>query len=470
MRILWHPSEIQKVLDLDLQPENSITGVTFDSRNVQKGNLFIAFKGPIKDGYDFVNDAFAAGAAHALVERPHPHPHALLVKDSFKALETLAQQARKRSTGRILGITGSFGKTTAKECAAHILGSLYPITATQRSFNNHWGVPLSVASLNQDDAFGIFEMGMNHAGELANLTQYVKPHVALITTIAGAHVGNFDSLHDIAQAKSEIFLGMSPKESAVLPHDNPYYPFLCDQAQKYDLTIISFGENPLSTLRLVEFKHIEEGLSVTFKCEGKTYTYTLHAYGEHLIQTTLGVMAALYALGVELETSCQLMASFHLLPGRGQLITLPWENGFVTLMDESYNAGPESMAYALQAFARLPQKDGKKWVALGDMLELGSLSEKAHQALLPSVMSDAISGAFLYGPEMKALYNMLPAAHNYGHFDTFEDLSQNLISHLKPGDSVLVKGSRGRRAFEGRMAQVIDYLKEYSQKQTPLSP
>jgi UDP-N-acetylmuramoyl-tripeptide--D-alanyl-D-alanine ligase len=467
--ILWHPQELKSILDLPQMPSHGVTGVSFDSRAIQPGDLFVAFKGPLKDAYDFVEEAFRKGAVHALVERPHKDPRTLLVPDSFQALEALAYGSRKRSQGRILAITGSFGKTTAKECAAHILKAFGSVTATERSFNNHWGVPLSMAKLRSQDAFGVFELGMNHAQELSHLTHYVRPHVALITTVAGAHQAHFKSIEDIARAKSEIFLSMEEGSIGVLPRDNPYYEILVQAAQKQGLKIITFGTHPEADCHLESYYMTDQGTAVTFTMMGGQYSYHLKAYGEHLVQTTLGVMASLSALGVNLERGCQKVSEFSLLPGRGQSFTLPWQESIITIVDESYNAGPESMTFALKAFGSMALIKGKKWAVLGDMLELGDQSQEAHKALAVPLVEAGIDGAFLFGPAMKHLQEALPAPIQCGHYTSLESLYDALCAQLGPEDGVLIKGSRGQRAFEGRMSIIIDFLKGNVPPSTSLS-
>lgn len=460
MKILWEPAELQALLGLAHKPAEAMGGVTFDSRAVKPRDLFIAFKGPVKDGYDFIPQALSRGAVCCLVERPYPDSRALLVKNGVESLQALAYASRARSQAKILGITGSFGKTTAKECAAHLLRACGSTQATEKSYNNHWGVPLSVANLCQGDSFGVFELGMNHGGELAALTQYVRPHVALMTTVGGAHQGNFSSLEAIVDAKCEIFQGMSAGGKVVLPHDHPYFVRMQQHAFDRGLSVITFGKSSQADVRVVSTNPRPGGLWVTFSIQGHIYTYALNAYGHHLVETTLGVMASLYALGVEFEKVLPLMDSFELLPGRGQIRSLALNGkGNIIVVDESYNAGPDSMREALKTFGCMPlEKKGRRWAVLGDMLELGEESRQAHQQLAPVILETGLQGVFLFGPAMKELYDVLPTSLAYGHYDDLLSLSYDLKKNLEPGDSVFVKGSRGQRDFQGRMALVIDYL------------
>ena len=461
MKILWTPKEFQTLFP-GISCPPPLTGVTFDSRDVQPGYLFIGFKGPVQDGYDFVDEALHKGAAFCLVERPHPHPHTGVVQNGVESLNLLATSARTRTQATLLGITGSYGKTTAKECAFHLLKQMGPTTATQKSFNNHWGVPLTMANIFEHDRFGVIEMGMNHEGELAALTSYVRPHVSLITTIGNAHLGNFKNIDAIAKAKCEIFQSMTPGSVAVLPADNPYFDQLKSYAQKYDLRSLSFGKSAHADVRLVGLTPQEKGMTVTFALQDTILSYTLNAHGDHMAETTLGVMAALHGMGLEVSSLLPFMESFYPLKGRGYIHTLPWQSSFITIMDESYNAGPASMEAAIKAFSRMPlTKNARRWVVLGDMLELGHGAKKAHEDLLYSLLEANISGTFLHGTFMNHLNDILPASLKRGHFKDLTHLTQALCDHLQAEDAVLIKGSRGQRAFEGHLAQVIQLLHDY---------
>src|SRR5579871_1406008 len=365
----------------------SAVGVSIDSRSLKPGELFVALRGPRHDGHDFVTSAFARGAAAAMVDRdlvadPRPGP-LLRVGDTLAGLGALAAAARARSRARIVGVTGSVGKTGTKEALRLALASEAPAFAAAGSLNNHWGVPLSLARLPPDAAFGVFELGMNHAGEIAGLTRLVRPHIALITTVEPAHLGYFDSVAAIADAKAEIFLGLEPQGAAVLNHDNPFFERLAAAARAAGAgSIISFGANPAATVRLAGCTLEPEGSAVEAVLGDKRLRFRLNLPGRHWVMNALGVLGVCVALGCDLERAATALAALEPLPGRGRRHRLPWRGGRLRLIDESYNASPAAMAAAIAVLGAATLEPGGRRVAvLGDMLELGDGAAEFHRAL-----------------------------------------------------------------------------------------
>ncbi|MDE3177140.1 MAG: UDP-N-acetylmuramoyl-tripeptide--D-alanyl-D-alanine ligase, partial [Pseudomonadota bacterium] len=341
-RPLWTPQELTQTLGApSVALRQPATGVSIDTRTLQHGDLFVAIKGDTHDGHDHVARAFAAGASAALVSRAQDvaGPQ-FLVDDALRGLERLGGAARARSPARILAITGSVGKTSAKEMARTALSALAPTHASAASFNNHWGVPLTLARLPAEAEYGVFEIGMNHAGEITPLVGLVRPHVALVTTIGPVHLEHFGSLERIADAKAEIFSGIEPGGAAVLNRDAPQFARLVEAARS---RVLSFGSSPGGEARLLSC----EGSRVAAEIGGERIDFTLGAPGRHMAENAVGVLLALHALGAPLRACAEALAAFAPAKGRGERFTLATPLGPLTLIDESYNANPISMRAAL---------------------------------------------------------------------------------------------------------------------------
>ncbi len=443
----------------------SAVGVSIDSRSLKPGELFVALRGPRHDGHDFVTSAFARGAAAAMVDRdlvadPRPGP-LLRVGDTLAGLGALAAAARARSRARIVGVTGSVGKTGTKEALRLALASEAPAFAAAGSLNNHWGVPLSLARLPPDAAFGVFELGMNHAGEIAGLTRLVRPHIALITTVEPAHLGYFDSVAAIADAKAEIFLGLEPQGAAVLNHDNPFFERLAAAARAAGAgSIISFGANPAATVRLAGCTLEPEGSAVEAVLGDKRLRFRLNLPGRHWVMNALGVLGVCVALGCDLERAATALAALEPLPGRGRRHRLPWRGGRLGLIDESYNASPAAMAAAIAVLGAATLEPGGRRVAvLGDMLELGDGAAEFHRALAEPLRAARVDRVFLVGEAMAALFEALPPEQRGGLWPSVEAAIPELSRFLHPGDVVTVKGSYGVR-----MRRIVEQLLAESAK------
>jgi len=437
----------------------SATGVSIDSRTVAPGDLFVALAGPSFDAHDFVGDALRKGAVAALVARiPAGLPEGaplVIVGDTLAALTDLGRSARKRSAARVIGVTGSVGKTGTKEALRRALERQGRTVASAASFNNQWGVPLSLARMPRETQFGVFEIGMNHPGEIAALTRQVQPDIAVITTISAAHLGFFPSVEAIADAKAEIFQGMSPKGAAVLNRDNPHFDRLAAAARAAGLSrVLSFGEHAEASVRLIDCHLYSTASAVTAVVMGEIVDYCLSLPGRHWVINSLAVMAAVKAAGGDISAAAMAMGSLEPLDGRGRRHRIVVTGGEADLIDESYNANPDSMRAALSVLSTTePRPGGRRIAVLGDMLELGADASALHAALAGPVQSSGVDLVFTVGREMENLDRALPAKRRGGHAATSAELVPALTGALRPGDVVMVKGSLG-----SRMADIVKPL------------
>jgi UDP-N-acetylmuramoyl-tripeptide--D-alanyl-D-alanine ligase len=429
-------------------------GVSIDSRTVAAGDLFVALAGPKFDGHDFVAGALARGGAAAVVAKQPPKVEAdaklLLVADTQAALEALGRAARARAQGQIIAITGSVGKTGTKEALKTVLARQARAFASSGSLNNHWGVPLSLSRMPADSDYGIFELGMNHPGEIDALTRMVRPHVAVITTIEPAHLGFFSSVEAIADAKAEIFRGVERGGAAILNRDNPHYARLAKAAQDCGIArIIGFGTQSEAAVRLVRYELRDSGSTVTAAVMGEVIDYTIGIAGKHWIMNSLAVLAAVRAAGGDAKAAAAAMASLAPLAGRGERHRVAIAGGSFTLLDESYNASPASMRAAFAVLGSTqPEAGGRRIAVLGDMLELGAESPRLHASLAQSLVEAGTDLVFTLGDEMRALDDALPGARRGGHADSVGALSSLLGERLRTGDVVTVKGSHGSKLYE----------------------
>jgi UDP-N-acetylmuramoyl-tripeptide--D-alanyl-D-alanine ligase len=434
-------------------------GVSIDSRSVKPGELFVALQGPSFDGHDFVAAALGRGAAAALVHRSPPGIAAdaplLMVGDTLAGLIGLGVAARARSRARVVGVTGSVGKTGTKEALRLALSTQGETYANEGSLNNHWGVPLSLARLPSDVPLGVFELGMNHAGELGPLSRMVQPDVAVITTIEAAHLEFFDSLEAIADAKAEIFEGMSAAGTAVLNQDNAQFERLAGQARRQGVVrILGFGEHPAAAVRLLDCRLEAMSSEVSAEVLGRQIDYRLGAPGRHWVQNSLAVLAAVAALELDTGLAAGALATLAPPKGRGQRRQISVPGGTIELIDESYNASPAAMraAFAVLAKAR-PGPRGRRIAVLGDMRELGETAAELHAALAPAIAEAGIDLVLTCGPLMRALHDALPRARRGVHAADSQALIPAMLATLRPGDVVLVKGSLGTR-----MAPIVEAL------------
>jgi len=456
---LWTAAEVIAATGGSGRGDWSANGVSIDSRTLAAGDLFVALAGPSFDGHDFVAEALKRGAAGALVSRKPQGLAAdaplILVPDTLEALTKLGRAGRARSKACIIAVTGSVGKTGTKEALRRALERQGPTVASAASFNNQWGVPLSLARMPSDVAFGVFEIGMNHPGEIAALTRLVEPDIAVITTISPAHLGFFPSVEAIADAKAEIFQGMARDGAAVLNRDNPQFERLAAAARACGVTrILGFGEHAEAAVRLVDCHLYSTASAVTALVVDEIVDYCLSLAGRHWVNNSLAVMAAVKAAGADISVAAAVMGSLEALDGRGRRHRIAVKGGEAELVDESYNANPDSMRAALAVLHGIsPRPGGRRIAVLGDMLELGATASKLHAELAQPVLAAEVDLVFTVGTEMEHLDRALPAVRRGAHAATSVELVPALMAALRPGDVVMVKGSLG-----SRMADIVKPL------------
>ncbi|RIX32712.1 UDP-N-acetylmuramoyl-tripeptide--D-alanyl-D-alanine ligase [Sphingomonas edaphi] len=440
--MLWTSEEIVAATGGSVAGGNfAASGVTFDSREVEDGWLFVAMPGTVADGHDFVARAFAAGAVGALVNRPVDGPH-VLVDDVAEALTKLAIAARQRMTGTVIGVTGSVGKTSTKEALFAALDRYSPGTVHRsvKSYNNHTGVPLSLSRMPRSSEFAVLEMGMNHAGEIASLTRLVRPHVALITTIASAHIEHLGSMEAIADAKAEIFEGLEPEGVAIVPEDTPYRDRLVKAARRHAERIVTFGGGEADVTAIHAVKSDNGGSLVTARLLESELTYTIAQRGDHWVTNSLAVLAAVEAVGADLAVAGLALADMGGLKGRGERHRLPAHGGQYLLIDESYNANPASMAATLKSLGE--ERDAVRRIAvLGPMRELGDKADELHAALAPAVVAADVDQLILVGADMRPLEDALDGDVIVDRAEDADEAAALLAKIVEPGDAVLVKAS-----------------------------
>ncbi len=464
MTVLWTAEDIVAATGGELQGATfGVYNISIDTRTLAPGALFVALKGERFDGHNYLTQAVQAGAVGALVSYiPENIPSGLpliKVQDTQKALVALAKAARIRSDAKIIGITGSVGKTSAKEMLKLAL-ELYGITyATSGNYNNHIGLPLMLANMPPATEFGIFEMGMNHAGEIDYLTNIAQPDVALITAISAAHLEFFDSVASIARAKAEIFNGLQAGGVAVLPADSEYFSLLseifankCNKCRK-----LSFGSQANSDIQLIDYAVYHNGTMLTYRYDDYQSSFKLLTIGKHWPNVALSVLAVVVALELPIQRAEQALSKYKEQPGRGEILTIPWGDGHITVIDDSYNASPVSMLAAIEKLGFMPQ--GRKIAVLGEMLELGKDSDRFHADLAQPLITSKIAKVIMLGENMRALADVLDNKLEYIYYDIAENANIDWHKTIASGDVILFKGSHGSGVYK-----LVQRLKQYSQQ------
>ena len=434
--------------DTEGTPELPVTGFSIDTRSLAPGEVFVALK-DARDGHEFVPAAFKAGASAALVSRGYvrgePDTELLRVDDPLRALEAIGRAARARGNARIVAVTGSVGKTGTKEMLRLCLGLAGPTHAAEKSYNNHWGVPLTLASMPADCDYAVFEIGMNHPDEIRPLVKMVRPHVAIVTIIAAAHLGFFRNLDEIAKAKAEIFEGLEPGGAAVLNRDDARFKLLDKMAHAAGIEhVYGFGENARSTFKLTKCELHADHSDIAARIGGHDMIARIGAPGRHMVQNVLAVLGAAQLVGADLDKVAIALNDLSAERGRGKRHVLRHPGGPITLIDESYNANPASMGAAMALLNATPVTgEGRRIAVLGDMLELGDHSAKLHAALADLIVGTGTQTVFLGGPEMRALAEALPEDIKTEYRAGVEELKPVLLAALKPGDVVMIKSSKG---------------------------
>jgi UDP-N-acetylmuramoyl-tripeptide--D-alanyl-D-alanine ligase len=453
MTALWSQAELSAAFGAapSAAPNTAVNGVSIDSRTLEAGDLFFAIRGDAHDGHDHVARAFEAGASAAIVSRERAQELAALgpvfaVEDTLEAMARLGVAARARSEAKIAGVTGSVGKTTAKEMLRAMLTACGPTHASAASYNNHWGVPLTLARMPANARFGVFEMGMNHAGEIALLTRMARPHVALVTTIAPVHIEHLGSIEAIADAKAEIFLGLEPHGTAVLNRDAPQFERLEKAASTRGARVRSFGCGADCDAQLVEVESTDGGSRVRARVLAHELAFELGAPGVHMAQDALGALLTAEALGADLEPCAAALRRFSPQKGRGERFSVPTPDGPATIIDESYNANPASMRAALALLAAAkPGPKGRRIAVIGDMLELGPKAAAMHAELAADLSANKVDLLFGAGPLTRALYEAAPASMRGAWTERSSELTDEVARTLRGGDIAMVKGSNGSR-------------------------
>jgi UDP-N-acetylmuramoyl-tripeptide--D-alanyl-D-alanine ligase len=441
----------------------AVSGISIDSRTVSRGEAFFAISDR-RDGHDFVVPAIEAGASLAVVAADRQTQFTkdaplLVVPDVLAALRALAAAARSRTNAKVIGVTGSVGKTGTKEALRLALSKDGETHASLASYNNHWGVPLSLARCPATARYAVLEMGMNHAGEIEPLSRLARPHVAVITAVAPVHLEFFGTLAKIADAKAEIFLGLEPGGAAILNRDSSQFAHLRRRANEAGVArIVSFGEHAKADARLIKCALHSECSTVQADILGTELTYKIGAPGRHLVDNSLAVLAAAVVVGADLALAALALTEFKPVSGRGTLIKIDLPGGTARLIDESYNANPVSVAAALALLGRAAVGPrGRRIAVLGDMLELGPRSRALHRGLLAPVLANAVDLVFCCGPMMRALWQALPAIRRGGYAEDAAALEAQVTSAIQAGDVVMVKGSLG-----SRMAPIVKALQRMS--------
>lgn len=433
------------------------SGVSIDTRTIRPGDLFVALK-DIRDGHDFVAQALEKGAAAALVSRiPEDVPQdapLLIVPEVLPALEDLGRAGRARMTGKVIAITGSVGKTSTKDMARVALSGQGRIHAAEASYNNHWGVPLTLARMPRDSDFAIIEIGMNQPGEIAPLARLARPHVAMITTVAAAHLEAFGAIEGIAHEKGAIFEGLEAIGPAIIPEGLSVTPILRDHADAAGAIVLGFGHEGMA--RLVQAKLEDGQLKCRARIAAETIDFTLNTTGTHFALNAVGVLAALGAAGADVKEAALRLADWQPPKGRGAVEDL----GGIHLIDDAFNANPTSLAAGLAMLAGL--QAGRRVAILGDMLELGPDEIAQHRAMADDPAMEKIDLVHAAGPLMRHLYDALPVERRGVWTETSVELAAKARDLVAPGDIVLVKGSKS-----SKVSAVVDALRQSGQRPTP---
>ena len=456
---LWTSAAIAQACHGTAATDFACDGVSFDSREVEAGDLFIALKGEATDGHRFIDAALARGASGLLVSEAVSGP-AVRVADTMEALGALGAAARDRSAAIRIGVTGSVGKTGVKEALKAALSRFAPgaVHASVKSYNNHTGVPLSLARMPAASRFGVFEMGMNHAGELSALTQLVRPHIAIVTWVASAHREFFASEADIARAKAEIFSGLPAGGTAIIPADNPHAPLLAAAARDSGARIVRFGEAADADVRAEQVALHPDCSCVTARIMGDVLTFKIGMAGRHWVNNALAVLAGVQAAGGDLALAGLALADLNGLPGRGRRLRVPagtdGSRGQAIIIDEAYNANPASMVASLAVLRDVaPARQGRRLALLGSMKELGAHSADLHAGLADAVTGAGVAVAVLVGAEMAPLADALKRRLDVRHVADAQAALVELAPLLAADDVLLVKGSNSMR-----LARVIEAL------------
>lgn len=453
---IWDSASLEAALGVNVPQGLNISSVSIDSRTIQKDSVFVAIKGENFDGNDFAIQALEKGAAIAIVDKDLKAPKTLAnrlvkVEDSFQSLYKLAEFSRDRIKGKVIGVTGSVGKTTTKEMLKICLSKQGEVYASTGNFNNHLGLPLTLANMPESTEYAVLEMGMSAKGEIHSLSVLGKPDVSIITTVEAVHLEFFSSVAGIAEAKSEIFDGMKKGGVAILNFDNPYYKISHEKAVKSGLKVIGFAKRSAADFKLDNIKNNGASSIVEAEAFGKPFKYEIGISGEHHALNSLAVLAAVHAAGGEIESAAYQLKNFHAQKGRGYVHTL--KDG-VVVIDDSYNASPSSVSAAVTNMVNFRNLGAKRLiVVLGDMKELGADAEEFHKGLAKDIIVNKVDCVYTVGKLMFNLYKNLPANLKGIHTENSNEMADIIAEKAKDGDVILIKGSNSMK-----MNVVVDRL------------
>ncbi len=436
-KVLWTSSDAAAATGGKAVGDWAVTGLSIDTRSLQPGDLFVPLK-DVRDGHDFIPQARSAGAGAILSERGGEPEPCLIVEDTLQAMRDLAVAARERSSAVRIAVTGSVGKTSVKEALAVICTASGHAHKSLKSFNNHWGVPLTLATMPIDTDYGVFEIGMNHAGELSDLSPLAAPHIAIITKIAPAHLAHFDSVDDIAAAKAEIFEGLPPGGTAILNADDAYFSYLSGRAKAKGAKILTFGSAQDADVRIDNPVSGPGYVSADLTAGSQTLALRMNVDGLHWVSNAACAVAGAWAAGIDFELAVKVLSTFEALSGRGERIDLMIDGKSVTLIDDSYNANPVSMRAGIEA---LSSASGRKYAVLGDMHELGADELAMHAALSGPLQAADVSRVITVGECMRALRGALPQPMRGAWAANWQSALTALLGDIRDGDTVLIKGS-----------------------------
>ncbi len=454
-KALWTVAAMAEAMGATVegQPSRDIVGLSIDTRTIAANEAYFAIKGDVHDGHDFVEAALKAGAAVAVVEAAQRHKFApgaplLVVEDVLEGLRALGRAARARLSGKVVAVTGSVGKTSTKEALRRVFDRQGETHASVASFNNHWGVPLSLARCPASARFAIFEIGMNHAGEIEPLVKMVQPHIAIVTTVEPVHLEFFSGIEAIADAKAEIFTGLLPGGVAILNRDNSQFERLATHAREAGVAqIVGFGSGPDADARLIDLALHADCSAVHASILGIDLVYKLSLPGRHMAMNSLAVLATAMLADADLAEAALSLSQIRAASGRGVRRVLEvTHRGEATLIDESYNANPASMVAALSVLGQADISGrGRRIAVLGDMLELGPQAGRLHRDLVEAVTSNQVDYVYCCGPLMHNLWEALPSGMRGGYADASAALASLVVSAVRPGDVIMIKGSLGSR-------------------------
>ncbi|HEY3680645.1 MAG TPA: UDP-N-acetylmuramoylalanyl-D-glutamyl-2,6-diaminopimelate--D-alanyl-D-alanine ligase [Bradyrhizobium sp.] len=451
---LWTSEAMARAMGASVRSAvpKAISGLSIDSRTISRGDAYFAIKGDLHDGHAFVEAALKAGAALAVVEAAQAAKFAadaplLVVDDVLAGLVELAHASRARIKGQVIAVTGSVGKTSTKEALRNVLSAQGETHASSASFNNHWGVPLSLARCPEDVKFAIAEVGMNHSGEIRELVKMVRPHVAIITTVEPVHLEFFAGIEGIADAKAEIFESLEPDGAVVINRDNSQFERLQACAKELGVSrIVSFGADRAADARLLDLSLHATCSAVHADILGQQVTYKLGMPGRHMAMNSLAVLAASALVGADLARAALSLSQIEAVVGRGVRRTLQVASGEALLIDESYNANPASMAAALNVLGQAPVgQHGRRIAVLGDMLELGPTGPALHGGLIEAVRANRIDLVYCCGPLMRNLWDALSTGKRGGYAESAAALEAQAVASIRAGDAIMVKGSLGSK-------------------------